>query len=517
VSNHEANLRKLARVLSEISHTLETSEDCKERVERCLMLAQQVVPGRRCALLEVHGDVTKMYVAPPEDVPERERLRDNMIKLYRLVAVGDEIGRSANARPSLALPVMGLEEIIGVIRVEADEDCYEAMHLRILSVIAAQLGAYLAMVRLRDRDLARTRELEAAHDFQRLFAGVVGHDLRNPLAVISTVASMLLESTTDARHTHALERALRNVEHASRLINDLVDVTESRVSGMIRIEPQDADYGEVIGHVIDDLRRTHPNRTIELDVPRHMRVPGVFDAMRLGQIITNLVNNAAIHGEPSLPIRVTLREENAHVVISVRNWGAPIPDELLGTIFDPFKQGPPSKRPHGAHGLGLGLYIVDRLTHSHGGTVSVESSAETGTVFRVRLPRVAHMASSPQESRLVVMIVDDDEDVRIGMAGLLEKRGYDVVTATDGLDALRQLRAGLRPSLILLDYSMPVMNGEQFCEEVASSPSLAGIPIVLVTGETADAVRLAEKHATALLTKPVPPQKLLEALQSVCG
>jgi signal transduction histidine kinase/CheY-like chemotaxis protein len=514
--DHEANVRRLARCLSEISHTLESVDDRHRRVERSLELAREIVPASCCALLEIHDDVSTLYVAPDREAGERTALATKMKALYQLVSGGDEIGRSSAAKPSLALPVMGLDEIIGVLRVESDSGAYDARHLRLLSVIAAQIGSYLSMVRLRERDAARTRDIEAAHDFQRLLAGVVGHDLRNPLGVIMTVAGTLLERTTDPLQVTALQRALRNAQQATNLIADLVDVTESRVSGVIRIAAERGDFAETLEGTVDDLRIAHGARIIDLNIDCERPVPGLFDPTRLTQIVSNLVNNAAIHGEASLPIRVHLYREDEAVVISVRNWGSPIAGELLPSIFDPFKQGNKVLRPHSARGLGLGLYIVDRLTKGHGGQVTVDSDAESGTVFRVKLPVEAAMpavhAESPHTERPLVMIVDDDEQVRTGLRGILEKRGLEVSEAGNGLDALHLLRGGLRPKLIFLDYSMPVMNGEEFCEQCAQDPALSTIPIVVVSADTASAVKLARSRSLELLRKPVALDQLLAAL-----
>ena len=136
------------------------------------------------------------------------------------------------SRPRVSrYPSSGSDSTIGVIRVEPDGTAYDATHLRTLAVVAAQLGAYLTTLRLRERDRQREERLVAAHDFQQLLAGVVSHDLRNPLAVITTVASNLLDRTSDVRQAEALRRALRNAQHAARLISDLADVTEARVSG----------------------------------------------------------------------------------------------------------------------------------------------------------------------------------------------------------------------------------------------------------------------------------------------
>jgi CheY-like chemotaxis protein len=119
------------------------------------------------------------------------------------------------------------------------------------------------------------------------------------------------------------------------------------------------------------------------------------------------------------------------------------------------------------------------------------------------------------DSRTHWLIVDDDEDVCVALSGILQKRGYEVATACDGLAALTQLREGLRPRLIFLDYQMPVMNGEEFCDHCAREPTLAAIPIVIVSSDTASALKLAKERAGGLLTKPVPIDKLLAALTTI--
>lgn len=515
MSDQEQQVRRLARVLSGISHALESGDERHQRIERALELAREVVPCVSSAVLEIHDEAATIYVSPALDGDQREALHAKLLRLYRLVTEGEEIGRAQGELPSLALPVMGLDRVIGVIRVEPSDTVYDARHLRLLSVISAQLGAYLTMVRLREQELARSRELEAAHDFQRLLAGVVGHDLRSPLTVITSVASTLLRSTTDPVQRRHLERALRNAEHASKLISDLVDVTESRVTGVIRVHPEPADFGAIARRTVDDLRQAYPARTIELVEPA-VSLEGRCDPTRVAQLLTNLVVNAVVHGDAARPICVGLVVDADHVTLSVRNWGPAIPPALLATIFDPFKQGAPRSRPSTARGLGLGLYIVDCLARGHGGSVRVTSDQTAGTSFEVRLPLVAVERAAPATGdHALVLVVDDDEDVRESVMALLSDRGYDVVGAANGLEALRELRAGLRPRLVLLDYNMPVMDGEEFCQECARVPELAAIPIVLVSGNTGAAVKLAAARGAPLVSKPVSVAKLVAALESV--
>ncbi len=513
----ETQLRQLSRVLAEIAHTLEASDEHAARVDRVLRLAQEIVPCRRCALLEIDGDRTTLYVSGPADWFERNRVEPRLRRVYDLIAGGDEVARSPDPSPALSLPVMGLDEIIGVIRVERADEPYDARHLRLLSVISAQLGAYLAMVRLRERDRAQTKALAAAHDFQRLLAGVVGHDLRNPLAVIQAVASSLLQTTADEKQAAALRRALRNVGHATSLITDLVDVTESRVSGTIRVLPTDEDFGDIVATTIGDLRHAHAQRTIDYaGFPQPLT--GRCDALRFAQILTNLVNNALLHGDPQAPIGVALRGDDDAVELTVHNQGPAIPAELVPRIFDPFRQGPPPARPPSVRGLGLGLYIVDCLARGHGGEVTVDSRDGHGTTFTVRVPRngpaLHDVAPTPPRPQLV-LIVDDDHDIREGVVAVLQSRGYDTAEARHGQEALDRLRAGLHPDLILLDLHMPVMDGATFCDACARDAALASIPIVVVSSDTASAGRMAAKGARAFLSKPVPIERLMATIESV--
>lgn len=342
-------------------------------------------------------------------------------------------------------------------------------------------------------------------------------DLRNPLAVIQVIASSLLDSTTDEKQANALRRALRNVDHAASLITDLVDVTESRVSGTIRVATREEDLCEIVRRTIEDLRDAHSSQRIQY-TSSATSLRGHFDAVRIAQIVTNLVNNAVMHGDATHPVDVELVGSDDSVELVVRNQGPAIAADVLPTIFDPFKQGTSHVHPQSVRGLGLGLYIVDCLARGHGGSVSVTSSDAEGTAFTVRLPRAGAAMHEPALARTepgTVLIVDDDPDVGEAIALLLEKRGYRTARAANGQLALDQLRAGLRPSLILLDLQMPVMDGQTFADECARDPELAAIPIVVVSSDTASAVRLDATRASAYLSKPVPFDRLLATIENL--
>ncbi|NTX35853.1 response regulator [Myxococcus sp. CA033] len=534
-AEYDAELGRIARTLSEIARTLESADRADERVQRTLELTRVLIPYRRCALLKAFSGTSYTLVVVPEPpASERGALLSTLTRLFRLIAHADEIGRSSDAHPHLTLPLMGLDEVIGLVRMEPSEDIsYDVQHLRLLSVITAQLGAYLTMIKLRDEDAQRTRELAAAHDFQQILVGVVSHDLRNPLSVITTVASHLLRKTEDPQRAKAIERALRSAERANLIINDLLDVTHARVTSHLPVSRQRIDLLALLKEALDDLGLSHPGREIQL-VATEVVVLGDWDPGRLTQVATNLITNALQYGAERAPVRVTLRAEADEVVFAVHNRGPVIPDDLVPVLFNPFRQGQHAQRRVAGGGLGLGLYIVEQIVRSHGGTVSVRSSEAEGTTFTVVLPRsmTSQRASDDAPARsashgpelasmergnagsTTVMVVEDEDEVRLGISEILEGRDYKVVPASNGQVALELLRQGLRPGLILLDIRMPVMDGETFYNACRADPALSSIPLLILSADAATAVKLTRGGASGFLAKPVQPETLLRAIET---
>jgi signal transduction histidine kinase/CheY-like chemotaxis protein len=517
--DYEAELRRIARTLSEIAHTLESADGADERVQRALELTRELVPYRRCSLLKAFpGTSHELFVVPELSAADRGPLLATLTRVLRLVAHAEEIGRSSDSSPHLTLPLMGLDEVIGLVRMEPSGDTsYDSQHLRLFSVVAAQLGAYLTMIRLREEDARRTQELTAAHDFQRLLVGIVSHDLRNPLSVITTVASSLLRKTDDPQRAKALERALHSAERANRIINDLLDVTHVRVTGQLRVSRKRIDLLALLKEVLDDFRLANPGRELQLVAPEGDAVEGEWDPDRLMQVATNLINNALHHGDERTAVRVVLHARGEDVVLEVHNRGPAIPSDLLPVLFDPFKQGRNTEQRRAGGGLGLGLYIVDQIVRSHGGKVSAHSTASEGTTLTVTLPRTLRGHRTPERSSSTVMVVDDDADVRVGITALLQSSGYKVIAASNGAEALELLRSGPPPSLILVDLSMPVMDGESFCNACRDDPALSPIPRFIISADAATAVKLTRHGAAGFLGKPLQADALLEAIEQLSG
>jgi PAS domain S-box-containing protein len=231
-------------------------------------------------------------------------------------------------------------------------------------------------------------ERKQSDRFRELFVGMLGHDLRNPLACIATGAGLLLQrgalSPDDARVAERIDRA---GDRMKRMIDQILDLTRSRLGGGIPVVPLPVELHDLVRRIVAELEAAHPGRTIRLSTSGEPRWQ--CDADRLGQAISNLVGNALEHTDPADPVDVSVTQPGAEVRIAVHNGGSPIPAELLGVMFDPFRSCPATRAKRASPGLGLGLYISQQIVASHGGRIEVTSSAEAGTTFTVILPASA--------------------------------------------------------------------------------------------------------------------------------
>jgi len=214
----------------------------------------------------------------------------------------------------------------------------------------------------------------------------VAHQLRKPLHAICTASVLLLDGEELPEHAYLL---LAEIERAAdrmvEMLGSLVDFTESRRAGTMRIVPVPADLGSVCCDAIDELLATTPDRSVELHVQGDVR--GTWDPARLERAVSNLVMNAVQHGSMDGRVRVSVRGGDDHVELGVQNDGPVVPEERLAAIFESFGAESRSHDSSPGRGLGLGLYMVKAIVSALRGVVSVRSTREHGTVFTVRLPR----------------------------------------------------------------------------------------------------------------------------------
>ncbi len=221
--------------------------------------------------------------------------------------------------------------------------------------------------------------------FRETFLGVLGHDLRNPLSAVLTTARILIKREAIATQIRPqLERIIRSGERMQRMIDQLLDLTRARLAGGIPISRSIApvSLAPIVARIVDELRGAHPDQAIELEMDESCRAR--LDSDRFEQVLSNLVGNAVLHGDPSSPVRVALELAGDDVRVRVENGGPPIDAQFLPVLFNPFVRN--SKPASRTSGLGLGLYISERIVDAHGGRVDVRSSSEEGTRFDVLLP-----------------------------------------------------------------------------------------------------------------------------------
>jgi signal transduction histidine kinase len=219
---------------------------------------------------------------------------------------------------------------------------------------------------------------------QRETLGIVGHDLRNPLAAIRMTAQLLIkgdEMTTERRITLG-KRIVTSSTRMDSIVKSLLDYSRAKAGALVRLEREPADLQVVAAKVIEEQTTNVSGRTIELHTEGDLH--GQWDVGRLEQILGQLLSNALRHGDEGSSV-LTLRGDGDEVTIVVDSRGPAIPADLLPRIFDPFQIGP---RPAGTprRSIGLGLFVVKELTAAHGGRVAAETT-DTGNRFTVTLPR----------------------------------------------------------------------------------------------------------------------------------
>ncbi len=384
------------------------------------------------------------------------------------------------------------------------------------------------------RDLLHEREtlvdlLSHEAQLKNEFLATLAHELRNPLAPIRTGLQILRLTPTTKPTVSTLDMMDRQVCHLVRLIDDLLDI--SRITrGKLELRKRKIPLTLLLSNAVESskpliesgkhtLIQSAPDELITLDV----------DPVRLAQVISNLLNNAAKYTPNGGTITLTARHINDTVQIEVKDTGIGLSSQMLSKVFDMFSQVDPSLA--GSHGgLGIGLTLARRLTEMHNGTVEAASPGPgKGSTFTVNLPYNEKARTDSGEVTLQrevdhtfhgkshrVLVVDDQVDIAQSLKDLLSLLGQDALTAYSGPEAL-EVAKDFKPEIIFLDIGLPGMTGYEVARNLRARDEPLKPRLIAVTGwgDEQNISLAREAGFDRHLTKPVDPleiERILKAL-----
>ena len=441
-------------------------------------------------------------------------------------SVNDVILR-AGYRARLLVPLLRSGKVVGalVVRRKTPGE-FRANTVELLKTFAAQSVLAIQNARLFREIEEKSRELEQASQHKSQFLANMSHELRTPLNAIIGLTDILASNTARFGTDKALE-PLRRVHRAGRhllgLINQILDLSKIE-AGKLELHLERVNILPLVEEVIGTAGPlAEQNKTI-LDVECSRDLPPIeADAMRLRQIILNLLSNACKFtkaGNIKLQVTTALHERRQFVEIAVIDTGIGMTAEQMSRLFEEFSQVDASTaRQYG--GTGLGLAITRRLCQMMGGDVTVASEPGKGSTFTVRLPfaagRLAHELATPAGEAVVtepgrdyVLVIDDDATARDLIADYLGQAGFTVITAAGGGEGLKRAKE-YHPIAITLDVIMPDIDGWTVLAALRGDPELADIPTIMAT------ILDEQRHGMTLgavgyLTKPIDREKLVHLI-----
>jgi signal transduction histidine kinase len=394
--------------------------------------------------------------------------------------------------------------------------------LRTFDILARQVADLIERKKSEDRLCEAGRRKDE-------FLATLAHELRNPLAPIRSAAQVLAKPGIPD-HTISWCQVVieRQVAHMARLLDDLLDVSrisrnrlalyKARVTLASIVESAIETSRPVIDAAGHELLVTLPRDPVYLEA----------DLVRLAQVFSNLLNNAAKYTPNGGEIRLTaeMRDEMPdEIMVCIKDNGTGITEDMLPRLFQMFSQAESSSMA-ARDGLGIGLALAKAFVELHGGTVSVRSEGRgRGSEFLVRLPILVATASRPESQRTSVeegatpvsprrvLIVDDNRDAADTLAALLQLDGVEAVIARDGLEGIKKATAFL-PDVILLDIGLPEMDGYEVCRRIRETQSGRSVVVLALSGwgQRQDHQKSHEAGFDGHLVKPVDHGSLVRWL-----
>lgn len=404
---------------------------------------------------------------------------------------------------------------------------------------------------LETRVTARTRELEQANlqlrELAKLkdeFLASMSHELRSPLNAILGSTEILQEEIygpLNDKQQHTLQSVHASAKHLLSLINDILDVSKVE-AGKLDLNLAEVSPFEICQSCLHLIKEMAQKKRLKIQTDFRSEVQSIqADSRRLKQILLNLLSNAVKFTPEQGQIGLSFEgdKEQGIVVFQVWDTGIGIADDMMSKLFQPFVQLDSSLSRH-YEGTGLGLALVKSLTDLHGGSVSVSSIIDQGSLFSITLPwqpqeedisadstTLAESMATPAATTAArlqtdiregakILLVEDNEHNRNLLGDYLDTRGYQVIIAADGAEALQHARNTV-PDLILMDIQMPGIDGLEVTRRIRGELKMTEVPIIALTALAmpGDKERCLEAGADAYLSKPVAIRELMELAEEL--
>ena len=355
----------------------------------------------------------------------------------------------------------------------------------------AELTAVNEKLREREEQLqSALGELRLADQRKDEFLAILAHELRNPLAAVGSGLQLVQMAPADGELVREAAKTMdRQFRHVVRLVDDLLDVSRI-MRNKIELRPETIELSSIVQRALEVSQSVIDEQGHKVSVrlpdePLHL----VADPDRLTQVISNLLTNAAKYTDPGGEISVEAGAEGKELELTVRDTGIGISADLLPKVFDMYMQADRGlTRSRG--GLGIGLPLVKKLMHLHGGSVQAASDGlGKGSAFTIRLPLGCPDAKSPQSQSAEkppvrprnILMVDDNRDMVDNLASVLRVQGHNVSVAYDGVTALEAID-GAPPEVVLLDLGMPEMDGLEVARRIRSRFRPTDVTLIALTG-----------------------------------
>lgn len=377
----------------------------------------------------------------------------------------------------------------------------------------------------KDKQTQLNEQLQAATQSKLIFFTNVSHDLRTPLTLIAEPVAQLADADNLTPQQKTLIKiANKNVKILQRLINQILDFRKYE-NGKLNLRLTEIDFNHAVRDWMESFYSIARKRDIKLTLEApsaDVKMPMAIDVEKIERVFFNLLSNAFKYTPDNGSIKVSYGCDGSTLTFSVADTGEGISERDLGNIFDRFYQ---VDRIH-PKGSGIGLSLAKAFVELHGGSISVESTLNKGSVFTVTLP-IKHIADStampekaighsdveaelenieghPQfdEAKPIVLVIDDNKDIQ-KLVGELLSSDYNIITASNGKEGVR-MAAKYVPDLIVCDVMMPVMDGLECCRHIKEEVSTSHIPVLMLTACSMDEQRVQgyDSGADGYLSKP---------------